>query len=77
LFTHAEWQALKALHNHTCLCCARREPVIRLTPDHVIPLAKGGGNAIDNIQPLCQPCNSAKGTTTTDYRSNDARLSRP
>lgn len=67
-FTAAEWEALKAQHHHTCLRCGRREPEITLTPDHVIALANGGTNDIGNIQPLCQRCNSAKGTRTYDYR---------
>lgn len=28
--------------------------------DHIIPLALGGGNGRENLQMLCQPCNSAK-----------------
>ncbi|HJM74541.1 MAG TPA: HNH endonuclease signature motif containing protein [Dehalococcoidia bacterium] len=28
--------------------------------DHVIPVAKGGGNAPDNVQVLCGDCNRAK-----------------
>jgi 5-methylcytosine-specific restriction endonuclease McrA len=29
--------------------------------DHVIPLAKGGSNEIDNLVPSCRVCNSKKG----------------
>jgi 5-methylcytosine-specific restriction endonuclease McrA len=29
--------------------------------DHIIPLARGGGHTIDNIQFLCPPCNLSKG----------------
>lgn len=67
-FTAAEWRALKATYNSSCLCCGRAEPEIRLTPDHVVPLAKGGSNWISNIQPLCGPCNSSKQDKYTDYR---------
>jgi 5-methylcytosine-specific restriction endonuclease McrA len=49
------------------LCCGR--PDVKLTQDHVVPLARGGSNLIDNIQPLCASCNSSKGTQTIDYRS--------
>ena len=28
--------------------------------DHLIPVAKGGGNAADNIQVLCGDCNRLK-----------------
>jgi hypothetical protein len=37
-------------------CGAKKE----LHFDHVIPVAKGGGNAEANIQILCQPCNLKK-----------------
>lgn len=69
-FRSAEWLELKALYNNTCLCCGRVEPEIKLVPDHIIPLALGGKNLIENIQPLCQPCNQSKGVNTTDYRPN-------
>ena len=40
-----------------------------LTVDHVVPLSLGGGNGIDNIQPLCQNCNSSKGKGTIRYKA--------
>ena len=40
-----------------CTRCAARQ---QLHFDHVIPVAKGGGNSAENIQLLCQPCNLRK-----------------
>lgn len=59
---------LRALYGGVCLACQRREPVIRLTVDHVIPLSWGGTNSLDNIQPLCTECNRTKGARLIDYR---------
>lgn len=67
-YTAAEFRALCALYDHTCLCCGRREPDIKLGPDHVIPLSKGGSNAIENIQPMCRHCNCRKRDKIIDYR---------
>lgn len=66
--TESEWQLLKTHYNNTCLRCGRCEPDIILTRDHVIPLARGGSDNIDNIQPLCGHCNSAKNANSIDYR---------
>lgn len=68
MFTAAEWRALKAHYHHTCLCCGRVEPEIKLTPDHVVPLVHGGSSEIENIQPLCYSCNSSKQDKIIDYR---------
>lgn len=65
MYTQAEWDRLCAFYNHRCLCCGKRRP---LTVDHVVPVTKGGSNLIQNLQPLCRPCNSRKSDQTIDYR---------
>lgn len=67
-YTAAEWRALKAQYRHTCLRCGRSEPDIKLTPDHIVPLARGGSNYITNLQPLCLECNLWKSTKIIDFR---------
>lgn len=61
-----EWLGCLERFNHVCVRCGRKE--LRLTMDHIVPLSKGGSNYIDNIQPLCKPCNSFKKDKTIDYR---------
>ncbi len=69
-FTATEWLQLKHRYNYTCLRCGKREPEIKLTADHIVPISKGGVGTIDNIQPLCRRCNTAKHDDTIDYRPN-------
>jgi 5-methylcytosine-specific restriction endonuclease McrA len=41
-----------------CVRCGAEED---LQFDHVIPVVRGGGNALENVQVLCGGCNRAKG----------------
>lgn len=59
--TFAQWERLKHEYGKMCPYCQRCESdEIKLTQDHIIPLSKGGGDYIENIQPLCFSCNASK-----------------
>lgn len=43
-----------------CAICGKFIPYDSFTIDHIIPLAKGGTNAMDNLQVACSVCNLIK-----------------
>jgi 5-methylcytosine-specific restriction endonuclease McrA len=67
-YTLKEWFWLKVCCGRVCLMCGRPETDGELCFDHIVPLSRGGGNGIDNGQPLCRSCNSIKGVKSTDLR---------
>lgn len=66
-FTVGEWENLKKQYGFRCPSCLKIEPEIKLSIDHIIPLSLGGSNYIENIQPLCVPCNVKKHTKIIKY----------
>lgn len=66
-YTVAEWKQLCNHYGNKCLRCGRSD--VKLTADHVVPVALGGTSNIDNLQPLCLPCNLWKGARHMDFRN--------
>ncbi len=48
-----------------CSGCLEHFPFKNMTEDHIVPKARGGADADDNIQLLCNWCNSKKGHRMT------------
>jgi 5-methylcytosine-specific restriction endonuclease McrA len=64
-YTKEQWAALKSEFDSRCVQCGFYCP--HPTKDHIVPLYQGGSDGIDNIQPLCRSCNSAKGSERTNW----------
>lgn len=63
--TAEEWARKLDEHDRRCAYCGVQAET--LTKDHVVPISKGGSDAIENILPACQPCNSAKRDKLLDH----------
>ena len=50
--------------------------MVALTMDHIRPLAKGGSNSMENLQPMCASCNGIKADWVGigSYKELQARL---
>lgn len=62
--TLREWRELLKSSGHRCAYCGRGD--VALTEDHIVPLARGGSDSIDNIAPACGSCNSRKRDLTAE-----------
>lgn len=52
--------------NHACRYCGATAPDVKLTVDHVTPVALGGTDDPSNLVAACAPCNSGKASTSPD-----------
>lgn len=48
---------------YRCINCGSHK---KLCADHIHPESKGGATTLENLQTLCQSCNSSKGTKTME-----------
>jgi len=68
ILSRESWKRVKALvrnRDHaTCRYCGRYAPGGEV--DHVIPLSRGGTDALDNLAWACAACNGSKGSKTVD-----------
>lgn len=44
-----------------CQYCGAHPPGVLLHVDHIVPVAAGGKNEMDNLVTACEPCNLGKG----------------
>lgn len=67
--TSSEWDAIVAETGGICVRCGYQHDLGHERPckAYVLPLAAGGSNAVDNIQPLCRYCATSRGDDATNY----------
>jgi 5-methylcytosine-specific restriction endonuclease McrA len=70
----AQIVALVARYGGLCAYC-RARPFAHL--DHIIPLARGGPDALPNLVPACARCNQAKGSKMLDEWFRESIPGRP
>lgn len=52
--------------NHACRYCGGMAPDVKLTVDHVTPVALGGTDDPSNLVAACRDCNAGKASTAPD-----------
>jgi len=58
--SHYRRKLVKERDNYTCQICGKKEGDTLLMVDHIVPIAQGGHNDVDNLQTLCWECNLKK-----------------
>ncbi|SHY11634.1 HNH endonuclease, putative [Mycobacteroides abscessus subsp. abscessus] len=52
--------------NYSCRYCGRSAPEVKLTVDHVVPVALGGSDEPSNLVAACSDCNAGKSSVPAD-----------
>ncbi len=60
LFSEFEKQSIASANDYKCNICRTDLVEREFQIDHIVPLAIGGKNSIDNLQPLCKNCHKRK-----------------
>ena len=59
-FSEFEKQSICSTYNYKCSICRTDLVEREFDIDHKIPIASGGKNSIENLQPLCKTCHKKK-----------------
>ena len=67
--THTEgrWLGLVAAFQCRCVMCGDSMDARQIQKDHIVPIYQGGSDGMENLQPLCQPCNASKGADSFNW----------
>ena len=65
--TAEQWLQILQVQDNCCNGCGISFEKVKPCKDHIIPVANGGGLTKENIQALCQFCNSTKGPRSMSY----------
>jgi 5-methylcytosine-specific restriction endonuclease McrA len=64
--TPKEWWALVRSVGCACAYCGVKTSIFNMEQDHIIPVCRGGSDAIDNLALACRSCNQEKHRMTGD-----------
>ena len=76
-YTAREFRALCDESSWQCSYCARVLDIVTAEADHIVPLARGGSNGIENIAVSCRPCNISKNSAPLDVWLKRTGRNRP
>ncbi len=58
-----DWKVVLTTYGGRCAVCGRTPDEIGFQQDHKVPRLRGGGDNIENWQPLCNECNNFKSSS--------------